>query len=63
MDLLAAFDRFLGHLRLARGVSEHTLRAYRIDLSGFYALCKEGEGLLIQEVTRRQIRRYLSHLH
>ena len=63
MDFPIAFGRFLEHLRLAKGVSDHTLRAYSIDLNGFYTLAKEADGLLLSQVTRRHVRRYLAHLH
>ena len=63
MDLSSVFEKFLGHLRLSKGVSEHTLRAYATDLTGFYTLLKEADGLALAQVTRRHIRRYLAHLH
>jgi integrase/recombinase XerC len=57
MDLFKHVDQFLSHLNLAKGVSEHTLRAYRLDLVAFFNFV-EGE-----EVTKRAVRRYLAHLH
>ncbi|MBF8263501.1 MAG: xerC [Parachlamydiales bacterium] len=63
MQFQQAVDRFLSHLRLSRGVSEHTLRGYSIDLKGFMGFVCEKEPLLLQEVAKRTIRRYLAHLH
>jgi integrase/recombinase XerC len=57
MDLFKSVDQFLSHLNLAKGVSEHTLRAYRLDLVAFFTFV-EGE-----EITKRTVRRYLAHLH
>lgn len=50
-------EQFLSHLSLAKGVSEHTVRGYRTDLTSFLNFL-EGE-----EVSKRSIRRYLAHLH
>ncbi len=57
MDFFKLVDQFLSHLNLAKGVSAHTLRAYRLDLVAFFTFA-EGE-----EVTKRAVRRYLAHLH
>jgi integrase/recombinase XerC len=57
MDFFKLVDQFLSHLNLAKGVSEHTLRAYRLDLVAFFTF-SEGE-----EVTKRAVRRYLAYLH
>lgn len=57
MDLFKSVDQFLSHLNLAKGVSEHTLRAYRLDLVAFFTFA-EGE-----EITKRAVRRYLAHLY
>jgi integrase/recombinase XerC len=57
MNFALALDRFLSHLELAGGVSEHTLRAYKLDLEAVATFAK-GE-----EISKRLIRRYLSHLH
>jgi integrase/recombinase XerC len=43
--LLDALDEYLRHLSLERGLSAHTVRAYRVDLMG-----------LLQHATRRDIR-------
>ncbi len=80
MDFFQVACRFLHHLGVAKGVSEHTLRGYSIDLNSFLTFTEEelhgkrvsppiqpavaGEGkLLMGEVSKRQIRRYLSHLY
>ena len=57
MNFIEATDKFLHHLRVAKGVSEHTLRGYETDYRSFAAFAKE-EG-----VTKRLIRRYLAHLY
>ena len=35
MEFHLAVKRFLTHLKLSKGVSEHTLRAYSTDLQEF----------------------------
>ncbi len=57
--------RFLAALRDERGASEHTLRAYRRELTDFVAfLAKElGEGADIGSVGHLQIRAYLGVLY
>jgi integrase/recombinase XerC len=65
MDFCEASARFLSHLALSRGVSEHTLRAYGIDINSFLLFCQAEVGagsLQIESVSKRLIRRYLSHL-
>ena len=54
-----AIVQFLEHLRLSRGVSEHTLRAYSLDLHGFDAFCKEKFSC----ITKYSIRRFMADLH
>lgn len=56
MNFSEAIFRFLDHLRLVKGASEHTLRAYSIDLEGFSLFAKE-------EVSKKSVRRYLASLH
>ena len=60
MDFSEARDRFLFHLKTARGASAHTLRAYRSDLCFFEA---HRESLSLEKLSKREVRRYLSHLH
>lgn len=57
MDLFKAIDQFLSHLNLAKGVSEHTLRGYRLDLTQFLNFIGE------EKVSKRGVRRFLTHLH
>lgn len=64
MDFLEASDRFLKYLCLAKGVSEHTLRGYRIDLESFAFMTKEKEiPLTLDAISKRCVRRYLAHLN
>lgn len=57
MDFKKTVERFLLHLELAKGVSEHTLRAYRLDLESVAGFAKE------EPISKRLIRRYLACLH
>lgn len=57
LDFKEAVKRFLSYLKLSKGVSDHTLRAYRIDLEALALFAKE------ESVSKRIIRRYLAHLH
>lgn len=66
MDFFQALDHFLHYLKAAKGVSLHTLRAYRLDLSSFasFALQEASlEKLLFGDISKRLIRRYLAHLY
>lgn len=64
MDFSKATSQFLNHLKLSKGVSDHTLRAYSIDFNSFAAFCKEASTpLSLESISKRLIRRYLSHLH
>ncbi|MBU6383175.1 MAG: tyrosine recombinase XerC [Verrucomicrobia bacterium] len=57
MELFKAIEQFLTHLNLAKGVSEHTLRGYRIDLTQFSAFVRE------DIPSKRTVRRFLAHLY
>lgn len=59
MDFCEATDRFLTYLDMAKGVSEHTLRGYRLDLNSFLAFAQ----VPLEAVNKRLIRRYLADLH
>lgn len=59
MDFCAAVERFLSYLGTAKGVSEHTIRGYRLDLTAFAHFVQEP----LEAVTKRGIRRYLADLH
>ena len=63
MDFCEAAGRFLSHLEVVKGVSEHSLRGYRLDLTSFASFAKEGAPLDLGAVSKRLIRRYLSHLY
>lgn len=63
MEFLDAIERFLSHLKLSKGVSEHTLRGYSLDLHGFRAFAQEEGSLSLDACTKRSVRRYLAHLH
>jgi integrase/recombinase XerC len=64
MEFAEAVKRFLEHIKLARGVSVHTLRGYDIDLEGFRKFTQEeAPSLPLEAATKRAIRRYLAHLH
>lgn len=57
MIFSAATELFLNHLRIAKGVSEHTLRGYGTDFRSFAAFIQD------EAVTKRIVRRYLAHLY
>jgi integrase/recombinase XerC len=57
MDFNQALEKFLSHLQHSRGVSDHTLRAYRLDLEALHRFAKK------EAISKRLIRRYLAHLH
>ena len=57
-------ERFLSHLALWKGASEHTLRAYRIDLNSFFSFAAVKEGASsFQEISKRLVRQYLASLY
>lgn len=59
MDFSELSKRYLNHLRLVKGVSEHTLRGYGIDYAQFEAFLTQEGG----EMNKRIIRRFLASLH
>lgn len=64
MDFSEGSKRFLNYLRVAKGVSEHTLRGYQIDLTSFFNFSKDEEKCLdLTSVSKRLVRRYLAHLY
>ena len=66
MDFSEARDRFIFHIKTARGASAHTLRAYRSDLSFFETFSEQElsrKALSLEDLSKRIVRRYLSHLH
>lgn len=57
MDHDKAVSQFLLHLEMAKGVSPHTLRGYRLDLASFFQFAAK------EPVTKRLVRRYLASLY
>jgi len=68
MDFLSSIDSYLSYLQLSKGVSEHTLRGYKLDFDSFLAFVqkeREDKSLPVSWacISKRLIRRYLSHLY
>ena len=64
MDFSIAVEKFIDHLRVVKGVSEHTLRAYSSDLYAFLRFLEAEKGpLFLAMISKREIRRFLSILH
>ena len=61
-DLVNLTNRFLEYLKLARGVSDETLRAYKADLSDFVAFCETQNRFIPETFDQYFVRRYLSNL-
>lgn len=57
MEFSKAAEQYLNHLKLSKGVSEHTLRGYGLDFKFFAAFAKE------EPISKRLVRRYLAHLY
>jgi integrase/recombinase XerC len=57
MDFGVASEKFLSYLQHSRGVSTHTLRAYRLDLDALIHFAGK------EPISKRLIRHYLAHLH
>ncbi len=64
-NLSRARSLFENHLRVERGASDHTLRAYASDLADFDAFLTDWVGLSVppERVDPISIRAYLAHLH
>ncbi|WP_193188921.1 tyrosine-type recombinase/integrase [Nisaea sediminum] len=60
MKLSHACERFLEHCRLEKGLSEHTLRAYRTDLAEFRKWLREDPALT--EVAPERLQAFLAHM-
>jgi site-specific recombinase XerD len=58
--IATAAQGFLGHCRIAKGLSEHTLRAYDTDLADF--MTHIGHALPVSAIDRDQIRCYARSL-
>jgi integrase/recombinase XerD len=59
MNLHEAISRFMTHCRSAKKLSGHSLRAYLSDLTDF---ARFAEDVVVREIDRDLIRRYLAHL-
>ena len=57
-----ALDDYLGRLRVERGLSEHTVEAYRRDLNQFFDYVDRGGSSSLTDVERTTIRRFLAFL-
>lgn len=53
---------YLSRLEAERGLSVHTIGAYRRDLGQFFTFCDRAGARAVSEVTRRHVRRFLAHL-
>ena len=60
--LLDATSAYLSRLESERGLSTHTVEAYRRDLYQFGEFCRRQDIHTLDEVTRRVYRRFLAHL-
>lgn len=64
MKFLEVTEKFIQHLRVARGVSEHTLRAYTTDLSSFSRFLEEEKCPLdLASITKREVRKFLAFFY
>lgn len=57
-----AVEDYLNRCRIERGLSPHTLDAYRRDLDGFIVFAERFGATSLGEVDRRLYRRFLAHL-
>lgn len=62
LQLNAAVDDYLGRIEAERGLSPHTVAAYRSDLTQFVARCEEAGVNTIDAVDRRAVRRFIAAL-
>ena len=60
MKITSACEEFLSHCRVGKNLSEHTLRAYNIDLNEFSAFCSQPTD--IADCDRHLLRNYLTYL-
>jgi len=62
MEVMAAINSFLNHVRVEKGLSPNTLTAYRRDLSKFEAFAKKRK-LTLEAVSRDDLVDFLSSLY
>jgi site-specific recombinase XerD len=55
-------EGYLSRLESQRGLSSHTVEAYRRDLSQFFEFCRRTGAGAVEDVDRRTVRRYLAQL-
>lgn len=60
MKIATACEEFLSHCRVGKNLSEHTQRAYRIDLKEFSGFCPQDA--TIGDCDRHLLRNYLTYL-
>lgn len=60
MKIINACEEFLSHCRVGKNLSEHTLRAYAIDLNEFSAFCPSTAN--VADCDRHLLRNYLMYL-
>lgn len=60
-DRHAFMDAFLAHLRIERGLSQHTVRAYSADLQRYFEWAERSSVDPVR-LNHRQLRRYLAEL-
>jgi len=61
-SLAAAIDSYLVRLQDQRGLSSHTIKAYRSDLAQFTMFCDRLGLAGIEDIDRRVVRRFIAHL-
>jgi len=61
-SLIRKTEEFLSYCR-ARNLSEHTLRAYRVDLAQFLAFAGDGNEITAADLDRKSIRGFSVFLH
>lgn len=63
MDFWQQVIRFLEYLEISKGLSEHTLRGYRLDCQSFFEFMGKEGSTSIESIDKRLIRRYLAKLY
>ena len=61
-SISAAVDAYLYRCSVERGLSPHTIDAYRRDLAGFVEFCDRFGASDLEEVDRRLVRRFIANL-